>query len=277
MPSYDEFVPSFVTGLKSQGFFDGAKKVGIAVPDTPVNRRVVENLLTPELAKAGVTSPLPYFVDVSDIAALNKGLEKMAQSFKTGGVDRVVFMGGQRLAPLFTQAAPIYEFKAPWGMSTFDNLRYYSDNADTLNGLTEDAKAISFSVTNDVSDKVLPFPATFAEAQCQAIYAAAGRTFKTRKDAKNPTNYCQAALFIKNAKLLNILSAGECFGEMAYLAEEAGTRGADVSTMSESTVITVPTEALRRASDACRHSFDRAFLRILVERLSLANTRLTSV
>ena len=81
----------------------------------------------------------------------------------------------------------------------------------------------------------------------------------------------------KNAKLLNILSAGECFGEMAYLAEEAGTRGADVSTMSEATVITVPTEALRRASDACRHSFDRAFLRILVERLSLANTRLTSV
>ena len=81
----------------------------------------------------------------------------------------------------------------------------------------------------------------------------------------------------KNAKLLNVLSAGECFGEMAYLNEAAGTRGADVSTLREATVITVPTEALRLASDACRHSFDRAFLRILVERLSLANTRLTSV
>jgi serine/threonine protein kinase len=81
----------------------------------------------------------------------------------------------------------------------------------------------------------------------------------------------------KNAKLLNILSAGECFGEMAYLAEEAGVRGADVAAMSEATIISIPTEALRRASDACRHSFDRAFLRILVERLSLANTRLTSV
>ncbi len=81
----------------------------------------------------------------------------------------------------------------------------------------------------------------------------------------------------KNAKLLNVLSAGECFGEMAYLNEAAGTRGADVSTLREATVITVPTEALRRASDACRHSFDHAFLRILVERLSLANTRLTAV
>jgi serine/threonine protein kinase len=81
----------------------------------------------------------------------------------------------------------------------------------------------------------------------------------------------------KNAKLLNVLSAGECFGEMAYLNEAAGTRGADVSTLREATVITVPTAALRRASDACRHSFDHAFLRILVERLSLANTRLTAV
>ncbi|MEZ5615659.1 MAG: serine/threonine-protein kinase [Rhodocyclaceae bacterium] len=81
----------------------------------------------------------------------------------------------------------------------------------------------------------------------------------------------------KNAKLLNILSAGECFGEMAYLSEAAATRGADVTTLREATVISVPTAALRRASDACRHSFDRAFLRILVERLSLANTRLTAV
>ncbi|MDP1654095.1 MAG: serine/threonine-protein kinase [Rhodocyclaceae bacterium] len=81
----------------------------------------------------------------------------------------------------------------------------------------------------------------------------------------------------KNGKLLNILSAGECFGEMAYLNEAASSRGADVSTLREATVITVPTDALRRASDACRNCFDRAFLRILVERLSLANTRLTSV
>ena len=35
--------------------------------------------------------------------------------------------------------------------------------------------------------------------------------------------------------------------------------------------------ALEHASEACRHRFDRAFLRILVERLSLANQRLTGV
>ncbi|MBM6588397.1 cyclic nucleotide-binding domain-containing protein, partial [Streptococcus pneumoniae] len=41
----------------------------------------------------------------------------------------------------------------------------------------------------------------------------------------------------KGRKLLNVLSAGECVGEMAWLTPERGTRGADVSTLSEAVVI----------------------------------------
>jgi len=44
--------------------------------------------------------------------------------------------------------------------------------------------------------------------------------------------------------------------------------------MRDSRVITIRTEDLERASDACRNRFDRAFMAILVERLTLANTRL---
>jgi len=77
-------------------------------------------------------------------------------------------------------------------------------------------------------------------------------------------------------KLLNILDVGECFGEMAYLSEEK-RRGADVSTMSDAKIIKIPTAALASASDATRHDFDRAFLSILVERLSMANVRLSSI
>jgi serine/threonine protein kinase len=80
----------------------------------------------------------------------------------------------------------------------------------------------------------------------------------------------------KQGKLLNVLSAGECFGEMAYLTPERGARSADITAMGDGIVITIGTEALARASQATRHGFDRAFLRILVERLDLANTRLTS-
>jgi eukaryotic-like serine/threonine-protein kinase len=80
----------------------------------------------------------------------------------------------------------------------------------------------------------------------------------------------------KQGKLLNILSAGECIGEMAYLTPHNGTRGADVAALGEGTLITINTQTIKNASPTTRACFDHAFLRILVERLNLANTRLTS-
>jgi CRP-like cAMP-binding protein len=81
----------------------------------------------------------------------------------------------------------------------------------------------------------------------------------------------------KKGKLLNLLRAGEPFGEMAYLTRKDHVRGADVSVMTEAKIIAVPTQQLAQASDACRHKFDRAFMDILVERLSMANLRLSGV
>ena len=81
----------------------------------------------------------------------------------------------------------------------------------------------------------------------------------------------------KRKKLLNLLTPGECFGEMAYLSRAGNQRSADVATIADSRIIRIKSEDLDQASDACRHRFDRAFMGILVERLALANTRLTAV
>jgi serine/threonine protein kinase len=81
----------------------------------------------------------------------------------------------------------------------------------------------------------------------------------------------------RKGKLLNILHSGECFGEMAYLSKDEHLRGADVTVMAESKIISVPMQKLAQASDACRHKFDRAFMEILVERLTMANARLSGV
>ena len=81
----------------------------------------------------------------------------------------------------------------------------------------------------------------------------------------------------KKKKLLDILQPGECFGEMAYLSRNGRERTADVSSMSPARIIRIRAEDLDRASEVCRHRFDRAFMSILVERLTLANTRLTAV
>ena len=85
------------------------------------------------------------------------------------------------------------------------------------------------------------------------------------------------AKITRRGKLLNVLRAGECFGEMAYLSRKDRRRGADVTVTGEASIICVPNARLQEVSDGCRHKFDRAFMAILVERLSAANLRISGV
>ncbi|HEV3010137.1 MAG TPA: protein kinase [Burkholderiales bacterium] len=81
----------------------------------------------------------------------------------------------------------------------------------------------------------------------------------------------------RHGKLLNVLRAGEPFGEMSYLSRNEHARSADVTVAADASIICVPTNRLNQASESCRHKFDRAFMEILVERLSMANLRLSGV
>jgi len=81
----------------------------------------------------------------------------------------------------------------------------------------------------------------------------------------------------RKLRLLYTLKPGECFGEMAYLGEGARLRTADVIAASDARMLKIPVSALERVSELCRLNFDRAFLRVLVERLTLANSKLTGV
>ena len=80
----------------------------------------------------------------------------------------------------------------------------------------------------------------------------------------------------KNKKLLTVLGPGECFGEMAYLSLSSQSRGATVAAAAQARILRIRVADLEGASVACRSKFDRAFIGILVDRLNLANTRLTS-
>jgi len=81
----------------------------------------------------------------------------------------------------------------------------------------------------------------------------------------------------KQERLLNVLRTGACFGEMAHLTKQAFTRTASVATLSQVTVIEIKSERLQQASEHCRHQFNGAFLAMLVDRLALANTRLSQL
>jgi len=80
----------------------------------------------------------------------------------------------------------------------------------------------------------------------------------------------------KNGRILNLLTTGDCFGEMAVISKGTQTRGADVVALTASKIVTVKGEALRQASEACRMHFYQSFLEVLTSRLALANARLAA-
>ena len=82
---------------------------------------------------------------------------------------------------------------------------------------------------------------------------------------------------VKQDRLLNVLKAGECFGEMAYLGKQKFQRSASVVALSEIKVIEIRAETLAKASELCRHHFHGAFLELLVDRLAMANMRLSQL
>jgi serine/threonine protein kinase len=82
---------------------------------------------------------------------------------------------------------------------------------------------------------------------------------------------------VKQDRLLNLLKVGECFGEMAYLGKHKFQRSASVISISDIALVEIRAETLGKASELCRHHFHGAFLELLVDRLSMANLRLSQL
>jgi len=79
----------------------------------------------------------------------------------------------------------------------------------------------------------------------------------------------------RGKRTLSVLTAGDCFGEMSYLAhKDAPHRSATVTTTSDCIVMKIRAEDLRASSLTCRRLFDERFLNTLVERLENANQQL---
>ena len=76
-------------------------------------------------------------------------------------------------------------------------------------------------------------------------------------------------------RLLNVLRAGDCVGEMAYARGEASVRQATVETTTDALVVELGRSSLEGLSPGCQLHLNRALLRTLADRLEFANVRLT--
>ena len=75
-------------------------------------------------------------------------------------------------------------------------------------------------------------------------------------------------------KQLNVIKPGGCFGEILYFTGRMGRRTTTITALGEVTVMEIKADALRVATDAYQVGFNKAFMRVLVERLTQANLRL---
>ena len=73
---------------------------------------------------------------------------------------------------------------------------------------------------------------------------------------------------------LDILGPGDCFGEMLYFCETDARRSTTITATAEITVLEIASSALRAASSDCQIEFNKAFMRILINRLTWANAKL---
>jgi serine/threonine protein kinase len=79
----------------------------------------------------------------------------------------------------------------------------------------------------------------------------------------------------KRGRLLNVLKAGECFGEMAFIQGAAATRHATVEVMTDALVAEFDPAGMAGLSEGCRLEIAHGMLLTLVDRLDLANSRIS--
>jgi CRP-like cAMP-binding protein len=77
----------------------------------------------------------------------------------------------------------------------------------------------------------------------------------------------------KQDRLLNLLNAGEYFGDMAYVKGGAIPRQATVTTMTDALIAEFTAAGVGRTSTRCQLQLTHALLSTLVERLALADAR----
>jgi serine/threonine protein kinase len=79
-----------------------------------------------------------------------------------------------------------------------------------------------------------------------------------------------------SGKKLNTIKPGGCFGEILYFTDRIERRTTTITALTDITVIEIKAAALRAATDACQVGLNKAFMRVLIERLMQANVQLAA-
>jgi serine/threonine protein kinase len=74
--------------------------------------------------------------------------------------------------------------------------------------------------------------------------------------------------------VINVIRRGACFGELLYFSDRQNQRSTTIRASKPVTVIEIKSIALKVATSACQVNFQKAFMRVLIDRLTHANAQL---
>lgn len=74
---------------------------------------------------------------------------------------------------------------------------------------------------------------------------------------------------------LSTIGQGDCYGEMLYFSNNAAVRSTTIVATEPIHVIEMKSEALSAMSDACQAQFSKSCMRLLIQRLTVANRMLS--
>jgi CRP-like cAMP-binding protein len=73
---------------------------------------------------------------------------------------------------------------------------------------------------------------------------------------------------------VSTIKRGGIFGEILYFADQAAKRSTTITARAQCDVIEIKAAAIRAASDGVQAEFNKASMRVLIERLTQMNARL---
>lgn len=194
LPDYADTVAGLATTLVTSDFLAEGTTLGVVGIDSELNQRVYEESLIPTLDDLGAEVADTQWIDGTDSSTLQATQEQAILSFKSAGVDRVVTLGGSRLASFLITIAETQNYFPTFAMTSFDSPSFNIENKPEY---MVGSVGVSVQPGWDVEDDQLPFPAAGPETECLEVMTSTGETFETRGNARIGLLYCDAIRILK--------------------------------------------------------------------------------
>ena len=194
-PSYDTLIEGLADALTANDWLAGAS-LGVLGIESEMNRRIYENSLLPRIESAGQEVLSVNWIDPATSTSIENGLSQAILDFKQEDVDKVIVLGGSRMASYMMDIAGTQNYAPAYAMTSYDSPEFnIRNNPELLVG----ALGISILPGWDVADDQYPSPANAGEELCLEILAGDGLTYESRNNSRTALLYCDAVRLLHRA------------------------------------------------------------------------------